>query len=422
MRQRNRCEVLVVGAGPVGMFTALLLARNGIDVRVIDQASGVAAQSYACGLHPATLSLMEAIGLDTQVLPWGRRISSIGFYRGQERKGEVDLSNLAAPYPFVLVLPQTSLERLLECKLTCDAGAPVSWNHRLSGVRSENGNIVATVDELAGTALGYDAPHWETMVSNTSEWRANFIIGADGFHSLVRRCANIDCDLIGKPRLFVVYEFGCEVPDNELRIVLNETDINVMWPLPDRRCRWSFQWTETEESSDFPFKERSELWFEEPSVAEKTKQHLQQLLGKRAPWFDSAVERIEWATDVQFEYRVAKRFGEGRAWLAGDAAHQTGPIGMQSMNLGLREGEMLARLLKKVLRDGASLNAMAEYERTFRREWEHLLGVDATIQPRGFGISPLVRDAKVLLSCLPGSTQDLQPMLDQLGFDLTVAA
>ena len=106
MRARKSCEVLVVGAGPVGMFTALRLAQNGVDVCVVDEATGVASQSYACGLHPRTLSLLQSAGLETQVQPWGRRIGSVAFYEGCERRGEIDLSKLSAPYPFLLVLPE----------------------------------------------------------------------------------------------------------------------------------------------------------------------------------------------------------------------------------------------------------------------------------------------------------------------------
>jgi hypothetical protein len=84
----------------------------------------------------------------------------------------------------------------------------------------------------------------------------------------------------------------------------------------------------------------------------------------------------------------------------------------------MREAEMLARQLKKVLREGGSSDALHEYGNVFREEWEHLLGIDSTIEARKSAARPLVRNSKALLSCLPGSADDLQPMLNQLGFDL----
>ena len=64
----NKTEVLIVGAGPVGMLTALLLTRHGIQVRIVDQESRTAAHSYACALHPASLRLLEQIDLAEEVV------------------------------------------------------------------------------------------------------------------------------------------------------------------------------------------------------------------------------------------------------------------------------------------------------------------------------------------------------------------
>src|SRR5207302_279485 len=73
----ERTDVLVVGAGPVGLFSALQLASNGIDVTVIDRESGTAARSYACVLHQSTLGLLDQHGLIDEALEVGRRIDTI---------------------------------------------------------------------------------------------------------------------------------------------------------------------------------------------------------------------------------------------------------------------------------------------------------------------------------------------------------
>jgi 2-polyprenyl-6-methoxyphenol hydroxylase-like FAD-dependent oxidoreductase len=67
------------------------------------------------------------------------------------------------------------------------------------------------------------------------------------------------------------------------------------------------------------------------------------LLAQRAPWYRRAVERVDWGRVVRFERRLARRFGESRVWLAGDAAHGTSPLGAQSMNAGLSEAHDLVR-------------------------------------------------------------------------------
>ena len=70
--REERTEVLVVGAGPVGLLTAILLAEAGIEVRIIDREERTASRSYACALHPRTLRLLDGMGLAAPALAAGR--------------------------------------------------------------------------------------------------------------------------------------------------------------------------------------------------------------------------------------------------------------------------------------------------------------------------------------------------------------
>ncbi len=117
MSNVDQTEVLVTGAGPVGMLTALLLAQNGIKTRIIDQESRTAGHSYSCALHPRSIKLLYQAGLADQAIEFGRRIDTVGFYEGNTRRAEVRFSELPVEYPFALVLEQSSLENLLEQKL-----------------------------------------------------------------------------------------------------------------------------------------------------------------------------------------------------------------------------------------------------------------------------------------------------------------
>ncbi len=70
--REERTEVLVVGAGPVGLLTAILLAEGGIETRIIDREERTTVRSYACALHPRTLKLLERMGLAAAILERGR--------------------------------------------------------------------------------------------------------------------------------------------------------------------------------------------------------------------------------------------------------------------------------------------------------------------------------------------------------------
>src|ERR1035441_10449506 len=97
--REERTEVLVVGAGPVGLLTAILLAEAGIEVRIIDREDRTTSRSYACALHPRTLKLLEGLGLAAPVLEAGRRVEKIAFYDGATRQAEVKLSQLGGGVP-----------------------------------------------------------------------------------------------------------------------------------------------------------------------------------------------------------------------------------------------------------------------------------------------------------------------------------
>src|SRR5271157_4085936 len=149
MRRDDRTEVLVVGAGPVGMFTALRLADSGIAVQLIDQESRTAGRSYACALHPRTLQLLDEEGIAREAIQRGQRIETAAFYEGALRCAEVKLSGLPVEFPFVLVLEQSILEDLLEKKLKERGGVKVHWNHRLADLGMSDGAAAARIEELA---------------------------------------------------------------------------------------------------------------------------------------------------------------------------------------------------------------------------------------------------------------------------------
>jgi 2-polyprenyl-6-methoxyphenol hydroxylase-like FAD-dependent oxidoreductase len=111
---------------------------------------------------------------------------------------------------------------------------------------------------------------------------------------------------------------------------------------------------------------------------------------------------------------MAREFGRNRCWLAGDAAHQTGPVGVQSMNAGFFEGEMLANTLGKITREKAPMSLLENYNRQQQAQWKRLLNLNQTAKA-GDGTDPWVaqRTAR-LLPCLPGLDQALGALAQQL--------
>jgi 2-polyprenyl-6-methoxyphenol hydroxylase-like FAD-dependent oxidoreductase len=416
---QDSTEVLVVGAGPVGLLTAILLAKEGIEVSIIDEQWRSTVHSYACALHAESLRLLQELDLTTELLKFGRALKTVAFYEGKSRQAEVDLSRSPTGQPFLLVVPQSAFEGLLEETLRRNWGIEVQWNHRLVDLRPEDSAVVASIDRIGGTAKGHIVPRWEWVVEKNCESKARFVVGADGHHSFVRERLGIECGKVGVPEVFAVYEYASgQDAAQELRVVVDEATTSVLWPLPGNRCRWSFQMAPAQLSAEFPVKERRPVRVCQESLDQVIKARMARLVSERAPWFQGDIGELEWAIAVRFEPQYAPHFGHDRCWLVGDAAHQTGPVGMQSMNVGFREASQLARSLKQILRAKASLEKLTEYGSACRREWERLLNLNGTLRANQNATAWTRKHAGKLLPCLPASSDDLQLLLGQLGLEL----
>lgn len=400
-------EVLVVGAGPVGLFAALTLAELGIRVQIVDQERRPAARSYALALHPQSLRLLGEAGLADELVPMAHRVSSMAFYEGRERRAAVDLSLLPGPLPCVAVLPQQILEGALESRLL-RRGVPVLWNHRVSEIALTPGAAVAEVERLER----YSGE--QAVVKERFDVRADFILGADGHRSLIRKSIAEPFEEMGPAELFAIFEVTASGPaEHEAKVVFHEGKAGVLWPLGGRRFRWSLEIEDWEGFEEPRFKSRHFPQVGDDPFPYLVREKLHELLAERAPWFTEDVGEILWSMAVRFERRLAGRFGRGRAWLAGDAAHLTSPIGSQSMNGGLSEAHDLAQRLASILREDYPLSLLDRYETTRRAEWRRLLSGEIQAGPAA---GPWVREhAQRLLPCLPASGDDLAVLMNQIG-------
>jgi 2-polyprenyl-6-methoxyphenol hydroxylase-like FAD-dependent oxidoreductase len=417
--RRKDAEVLVSGAGPVGMFSALCLAEKGLEFRVVDKDVRPASHSYALALHPRSIEMLETFGLSAEDEASGARVETIAFYDEQRWKAAVRLSDLPGAHPYLLVLRQSRIEQLLE-KLLKDARQKVEWTRRLSAVEMDDEGVRVTVDHLDKVSSGYAVavPEWQVVHRKTMH--PSFVIGADGADSMVRRAFGVDWRDTGPAAVFAVFEFDTDFPlGSEVRVVLGEKTTSVVWPLPDGKVRWSFELTEIDREREVAReKSRYPVQTETEHDAHLDHAALRRMLGERAPWFDATPGEISWSTLVRFERRIAKRFAGARFALCGDAAHLTGPVGVQSMNLGFAEAKDVVERVSRVLRDGADPDLIAEYDRRWRREWEFLLGVEGELAPGARTDAWVAWNRYRIRACLPGWGDAYRLLAEQLGLEV----
>jgi len=146
--------------------------------------------------------------------------------------------------------------------------------------------------------------------------------------------------------------------------------------------------------------------------------HLRVFIAQRAPWFVGSVDDLTWRTVVRFEKRLASAYGQGRMWLAGDAAHLTGPVGVQSMNVGLHEIHDLAGRAAKLLRTQGSVKDLESYNSRWEAEWRMLHGLSGGLKPHSDTDPWVARNASQLLSCLPAHGVELGKLAGQLKLGL----
>jgi 2-polyprenyl-6-methoxyphenol hydroxylase-like FAD-dependent oxidoreductase len=415
---RPKPQVLVAGAGPVGLFAALSLVRRGVPVRIIDEEWRSTTHSYALALHPRSLELLDELGLIDEVLQRARAIHAIGLYDAVGRRARISFGELERKYPFVAVLAQADLEELFMTALE-RAGVEVEWNSRLARISPAADHVDTTVDTLGTESVGYAIAGSETVVESSHDIPFKFVIGADGHDSLVRTQLGIRFNSQQPASDFAIFEFEAygDTPD-EMCIVLGDETTNVLWPMAGNRVRWSFQLTDHAASESSRDKDRLLMQLDDDGHSIADPGWLERLIRQRAPWFQAEIGHVHWATEVHFEHRLASAFGGPRAHLVGDASHVTGPIGVQSMNGGLGEAAELGAIVAGNMNGGASLAAVEAQFGRRAEEWRRLLGVDGPgLTPNESALPWLRQRAPRLAACIPASGEDFVDLVAQVGLE-----
>jgi 2-polyprenyl-6-methoxyphenol hydroxylase-like FAD-dependent oxidoreductase len=184
----------------------------------------------------------------------------------------------------------------------------------------------------------------------------------------VRSLLALDWRATGPSELFAVFEFSAEggPPVHEARFTTDAAGTSVLWPLPGGRWRWSLPLSD----------DGAPMWRTKSRLAVTIGETLDAnvlpfMLKAHLPWFEGTPKDVLWATTARFERRVAGSFGRNRTWLAGDAAHLGVPLGVQSMNAGLREGSAIADCLAAIVhgRIESPLSLLEAYGESARAEW-----------------------------------------------------
>jgi len=330
----SRHSVIVVGAGPVGLTLAYGLARAGVTVTVIESQASVSTQLRASTFHPPTLDMLEPWGITAELLAQGR-ITPTWQIRLHETGEHVtfDLSILKddTAHPYRLQCEQAVLSRSLQARLLREPSARI-WRE------AEVGDVGQSADRA-----------WVEVRRDRSVERidADFVVGCDGAHSVVRKAIGSDFE-------------GSTYPDTTL-LVTTHFNFAGLWPdLAGVNYIWQDEGT-------YSLLHLPGLWrvslhplangpLEEEVRAERIVARLQSLFGAEHLF------ELQEIRPYRVHKRLASRWRAGRLFIAGDAAHLNNPKGGMGMNGGIHDAICLSQNLIEHF-NGAAQSVLDNYER-----------------------------------------------------------
>lgn len=309
-------EILIVGAGPVGLTLAIELTRYRVPVRIIDRAASATDKSKAMVVWPRTLELLDRAGLAAAMVETGLVTQHINLVAGNDILASVGFDDLPTPYPFALLIPQSDTEHLLEQHLA-SLGVEVERNTELESFVSEQDGVTCTLRQADGT-IGVTRFDW--------------LLGCDGARSTVRGALKLDFAGDTLSQSFVLADVavtGLAVPKGELAVFWSEDGPLLVFPMRSGLYRIVAD-VGTEARHD-------------PTLAE-----MQAIVDARAPGV--RLSDPTWLSGFIINERMVPSYRVDRVFVAGDAAHIHSPAGGQGMNTGMHDAINLAWKLALVQR------------------------------------------------------------------------
>lgn len=315
-------QVLVIGAGPTGLTLATSLVAQGIATTVVDRAPEGANTSRAAVVNARSLEVLEPLDVTRRLVKEGVEAPLFTIRDRGRTLIPIDFSGLPTEYPYSLMVPQSTTERLLLDRLV-ELGGSVIRPKAVTAIAQDRDGVTATFED--GDVI-----------------QARYAVGADGIRSVVREQAGIgfEGDVYDESFMLADVRLVGDAPADEVILFWATAGLTVVAPLPDGIHRI------VAPVADAP---------EEPSA-----EFVQQILDTRVGTDRMVVTDVIWGSRFRVHHRVADTFRAGRLLLAGDAAHVHSPAGGQGMNLGIQDAVALSDALAAVL-GGAPDSLLDDY-------------------------------------------------------------
>ncbi len=326
-------DIIVVGAGPVGMLAALLSAQQGSGVLLLEQSAKRHIQSRANGITPSSLEILSRLGLAEVFIEHGVTIRVSEAYGRSSRLGTLDFAGLKGGFPFILSIPQDRTEQLLEEAVIAHSSVRFLRDHQVTFCSEKEDHVI-----VSGNCADAGLFHYT----------GRYVLACDGGKSIVRESLGIPFE--GAPERYTY--------------LMGDYEDKTGW---GKKARFFFTAHGSVESFPLPEGKRRYVVRTPCFIKENTTGYLGKELLSRAGINVDGVRQF-WESGFGVQRFMASSFCKGRVFLCGDAAHLMSPVGGQNMNTGFADAELAAWLTRILLEKRAEYRPVCRLYNRVRKQ------------------------------------------------------